>query len=93
MNSETCIQEQQFLKNYLSGSHGRDFWLTVEGLFSSRYLRANESWPITQLQHNFPDALSNMISLVLSGDLATFATELMQLQKTFEQPESCNGQF
>lgn len=94
MDTDTCFTEQQFLKNFFKGGgYGSDFWLKVENLFSNRYLKATQAWPRTQMRHNFPDALSNMISLMLNGNTSTFATEIMQLQTVFERPESCEGRF
>lgn len=94
MDTNTCVTEQQFLKNFFKGGgYGTDFWLKVENLFSNRYLKSSQAWPTTQLQHNFPDALSNMISLMLNGNTSTFATEIMQLQTVFERHESCEGRF
>ncbi len=95
MDSETCINEQRFLKNFLGGGgYGTDFWLKVENLVSTRYLKSSASWPILQLRSNFPDALANMITLTINGgSSATFASEIMQLQQVFESPESCQGSF
>ncbi len=94
MDTDSCVSEQQFLKNFFhSGSYGRDFWLKVETMFSDRYLKVNQGSPTIQLQHNFPNALSNMISLTMSGESENFDTEIMQLQAIFERPESCEGRF
>ncbi len=94
MDTETCIAEQAYLKDFFKdGGYRRDFWLSVESLFSNRYLKSGQGSLTTELQHNFPDALSNMISLMLNGSTSTFATEIMQLQAVFERPESCQGSF
>lgn len=94
MDTATCQSEQVFLKNFFSQiSHGRDFWLNVEMLFSKRYLKSGNSWPTIELRNNFPDALSNMIALTMAGESNTFASDILNLQNVFEQPGSCQGSF
>lgn len=94
MDTDSCVAEQQYLKDFFKGGgYGSDFWLAVEGLFSTRYLKSSRAEPILQLRNNYPDALSNMIALTMSsgGSYGNFATEIMKLQKVFELPESCQG--
>lgn len=91
MDTQTCLQEQQYLKKHFQ-IHGSD-WLKVESLFSSRYLKSDFSWAVVELRHNFPDVLSQMISLVMRADGERLMDEVLQLQKEFENPESCHGQF
>ncbi len=94
MDSDSCVAEQGYLKNFIASiDYEKDIWLKVESLFSSRYLRSREDWPTLQLQHNFPDALSNMIALTMnsSGSSDAYVTKIMQLLRIFEQPESCRG--
>lgn len=96
MDTDSCIGEQKFLRDFFKGAgYGRDFWLKVETLFTSRYLKGENTQPTLQLRYNFPDALSNMIALTMnhSGSDSTFAAEIMHLQQIFERPESCVGTF
>jgi hypothetical protein len=94
MDTESCIAEQQFLKDFFkNGTLDRDFWLQTELLFSDRYLKASHSSPATELRNNFPNALSNMIALTMGGGGRTFESEIRKLQAVFERPESCIGEF
>jgi len=94
MDTDTCIAEQQFLKNFFQGlSADRDFLLKTEGLFEKRYLTSSNSWVSLELRQNYPEVLSNMIALTAKGDTPTFWQEIHQLQAVFERPESCQGSF
>lgn len=95
MDTDSCIAEQKFLKNFFKNNYGANFWLDVEALFSSRYLKSNEGRATLQLHYNYPEALSNMIELTMSSTSSSknFATEIMQLLQVFERPESCQGSF
>ncbi|NUN05862.1 MAG: hypothetical protein HUU57_08870 [Bdellovibrio sp.] len=94
MDTESCILEQQFLKNYLTERrHERDFALETSILFSNRYLNSSDARAPLELRHNFPTALANMIARTITGSSSNFATEIMQLQSIFERPESCQGKF
>lgn len=91
MDTQTCVGEQQVLKDHFSRSHGRDFWLDLELLMQRRYL--DNTHHLLEMQHNYPDVLSDMIGLTMAGDSSTFVTEILQLQREFEKPESCEGRF
>lgn len=93
MDTESCISEQRFLKNFFKGDYGRDFWLKVEMLFADRYLKGGFSGPTLEMRNNFPDALSNMIALTMAGESSTYGIEIMHLQAVFEQPNSCQVSF
>lgn len=94
MDSDACVKEQKFLRKFFNGTaFERDqFWLKVESLVSTRYLKTSMTHPVAELRHNYPDALSNMIALTLGGASSdTFYQEIMQLLEVFEKPESCVG--
>lgn len=94
MDTEACVSEQQYLKNFFSGGgNGQDFWLRVDRLFSNRYLKTDHDSPSPVMRNNFPDALANMIALTYSSDSRTIQAEMNRLQAIFERPESCVGSF
>lgn len=97
MDTDTCIAEQKFLKEFFKSNQGNEsaFSRKVANLFLSRYLNSDNDGSRIELQHNYPDALSNMISMTLSHAHSSnhFAAEILKLQRIFEQPESCQGSF
>lgn len=94
MDTESCIAEQQYLKNFFQGEfYDKDFSLKVGRLFSDRYLKTDHASSELEMRNNFPDALANMIALTYSGESSTFRAEINRLQALFERPESFRGSF
>lgn len=94
MDSETCVREQQFLRENIGrGGYGLNFWLAMQRLFSDRYLVQEHTQPGVQLRFNFPDILSNMIALTFQEQRSPeqYRASIMQLQAAFEQPEACQS--
>lgn len=96
MDTDACVNEQKVLQEFFSKDpRGHDYVLDVARLLFNRYIihRAGSEFTI-QLKNNFPDALSNMISLTLLGQSSpTFTADIQQLQSVFERPESCEARF
>lgn len=94
MDTEACKSEQSELKDFFNENYKpSEFYERNANFFYSRYLNSDPTGESIHLRHNYPEALSNMIVLVMTRQYLYSRADIMKLQKIFELPESCQGHF